>query len=61
MSSSSSLDLTGLEYVGTIYELLGADIDLPLPPDEWKLAAIQVLTAYSGMTVHNNYTRTLPS
>ena len=34
MSSSSSLDLTGLEYVGTTYEQLGADIDLPLPPDE---------------------------
>ena len=54
MSCSSSLDLIGLEYVGTTYEELGADIDLPLPPDEWILAAIQVLTAYSGMAVHNN-------
>ena len=43
-----------VQYVGTTYEELGANIDLPLPPDEWKLSAIQILAAYSGMSVHNN-------
>ena len=37
-----------LEYIGNTHE------DLPLPPDEWKLAAIQILGAYSGVSVHNN-------
>ena len=43
-----------VQYVGTTYVELGADIDLPLPPDEWKLSAIQILAAYSGMSVQNN-------
>ena len=33
---------------------LGDNIDLPLPPDEWKLSAVQILAVYSGMNVHNN-------
>ena len=40
LSSNSSPDL---EYIGTTHEQLGANIDLSLPPDEWKLAAIQIL------------------
>ena len=35
-------------------EHLRAGIDLSLPQDEWKLAAIQILGAYSGVGVHNN-------
>jgi len=40
--------------IGTTHEQLCADVDLPLPPDEWKLAAIQILGPYSGVNVHNN-------
>ena len=51
LSTNSTPDI---QYIGTTHGQLGADIDLPLPPDEWKLAAIQILGAYSGVSVHNN-------
>ena len=51
LSTNSTPDI---QYIGTTHGQLGADIDLRLPPDEWKLAAIQILGAYSGVSVHNN-------
>ena len=51
LSTNSTPDI---QYVGTTHEQLCADIDLSLPPDEWKLAAIQILGAYIGVSVHYN-------
>ena len=53
LSTSSTLERTGLEYIGTTHQQLG-DIDLPLPTDEWRLRAIEVLSMHSHRTVRNN-------
>ena len=53
LSTNSSLENTGLEYICTTHQQLGENIDLPLPTDEWKLDAIQILIACSHRTVRN--------
>ena len=54
LSTNPPFGTPDVQYVGTTYVELGDDIDRPLPPGEWKLSAIQILAAYSGMNVHNN-------